>query len=59
MSRNIHKFGSTGATGANGNPPTVIVDLTSVLYNRLDVDASNLVEHMMKMKATWRNRLDI
>ena len=54
MSRNIHK---SGATGATGNPPTVIVD--SVLYNRLDVDASNLVEHMMKMKATWRNRLDI
>ena len=40
-------------------PLKVIVDLTSVLYNRLDVDASNLVEHMMKMKATWRNRLDI
>ena len=56
MSRNIHKSGTTGATG---NPPTVIVDLTSVLYNRLDVDTSNLVEHMMKMKATWRNRLDI
>ena len=56
MSRNIH---NSGATGATGNPPTVIVDLTSVLYNRLDVDASNLVEHMMKMKATWRNRLDI
>ena len=48
MSRNIY---NSGATGATGNPPTVIVDLTSVLYNRLDVDASNLVEHMMKMKA--------
>ena len=55
MSRNIH---NSGATGATGNPPTVIVDLTSVLYNRLDVDASNLVEHM-KMKAPWWNRHDI
>ena len=55
MSRNIH---NSGATGATGNPPTVIVDLTSVLYNMLEIDTSNLVEHLMKMKATWWNRLD-
>ena len=37
---------------------TVIVGLTSVLYNMLEIDTSNLVEHLMKMKATWWNRLD-